>query len=700
MYLKELRIWNFRKFGVGTTNVKEPGIVVRFNRNFNLLIGENDSGKSAIIDALKLTLGTSSEDNSRISDEDFHVNKEGDVSDYFKIECIFSDLKEEEAGVYLEWLSFDANGEYELQVRLIAERKPSELGRSARIEKTIKAGYEDVSSRLEGIARELLRTTYLKPLRDAENELKPGVRSRLAQILKNHEAFRKIDTERHSLEIAFEEANNQVEKFFALPYSEDKPEQTIKNQLKNYLDEFFHIPTEDEKKYESKFKISPVKLNEILRKLSLLLEDVPSGLGSLNLLFIAAELLLHEEISLFGPNITLIEEIEAHLHPQAQLRLIKYLQSVLAADGDKGGQFFLTTHSTSLAASTQLEHTLVLYDGAAYPMDSQNTNLEKEDYEFLERFLDSTKANFFFAKGVIFVEGDAENLLLPVIADLIDRPLHKYGVSVVNIGNTAFKRYAKIFSRSDRWLSEFPELELRMPVSIVTDVDVRPIAYYEEQKLENSTEVNEKKIYMIDENNLSFIAEKLDVDEQELNVLTGQVYDKKSTLKEQLLEYKNSISASDLAEISSQTVRVLDADTISSLRTERKKNITAEYENLKANIKTFVAPNWTLEYEIALSELRNHLIDALHQIRYKAPNSKVNQSKLEQFKKDNEAVEDVELRAYQVYKSLLKKNISKATTAQVLAKILKEDEQTKSILLKDSHLAYLRDAIYHVTEGA
>ncbi|PZT54990.1 hypothetical protein DN757_14045 [Paenibacillus silvae] len=97
-----------------------------------LIIGENDSGKSAIIDALKLTLGTSNEDNSRISDEDFHVNKEGDVSDYFRIECIFSNLKEEEAGVYLEWLSFDANGEYELQIRLIAERKPSIL-RSIRL---------------------------------------------------------------------------------------------------------------------------------------------------------------------------------------------------------------------------------------------------------------------------------------------------------------------------------------------------------------------------------------------------------------------------------------------------------------------------------------------------------------------------------------------------------------------------------------
>ena len=77
-------------------------------------------------------------------------------------------------------------------------------------------------------------------------------------------------------------------------------------------------------------------------------------------------------------------------------------------------------------------------------MAESETKLEVEDYEFLERFLDATKSNLFFAKGLIFVEGDAENLLIPAIADLIGYPLHEYGISIVNIGNTAFERYIKI----------------------------------------------------------------------------------------------------------------------------------------------------------------------------------------------------------------------------------------------------------------
>jgi putative ATP-dependent endonuclease of OLD family len=78
--------------------------------------------------------------------------------------------------------------------------------------------------------------------------------------------------------------------------------------------------------------------------------------------------------------------------------------------------------------------------------------------------LDATKANLFFAKGVILVEGDAENILIPTLADLLDRPLHKYGVSIVNVGSTAFLHYVNIFKRKDG--SALP-----IKVSVVTDLD-------------------------------------------------------------------------------------------------------------------------------------------------------------------------------------------------------------------------------------
>ncbi|WP_157929322.1 ATP-dependent nuclease [Paenibacillus ihbetae] len=698
--MKELRIWNFRKYGISGVDNNLPGTTVHFHPTFNLLIGENDSGKTAIIDAIKLTLGTTSDDSLWITDEDFFVSKDGVSSTELKIECILAGLTDEEAGVFFEWLSFDINGNYELQVRLIAKKQAAEARVAERIDKYIKAGPEISSSRLEGLAREILRTTYLKPLRNAEIELQPGIRSRLAQILKSHPAFINKDrSTKHELELTFEEANKQVEAFFLKPYGEDQ-KKTIQLQLKQYLSEFFNTPVGDEPETKSKFKITSVKLNEILRKLSLLLEEVPSGLGSLNLLFIAAELLLHDDDLAIGPNLTLIEEIEAHLHPQAQLRLIKYLQDKVDDEsGNVGSQFILSTHSPTLAASTQLKHIILLYDGVAYPMGPEYTAFDPEDYEFLERFLDATKSNLFFAKGVIFVEGDAENLLLPTIANLMGRPLHKFGVSIVNIGNTAFKRYVKIYSRSEAWLEKYPEANLMMPVSIVTDLDVRPLAYYLDKKSKSDESPALRDIYILNEDNIDQVADEMGIETEQINHLLNQAFGTQSSFKEEIQSYVK-VGGSAFARIIELIREPLSAETIESLRTHKAKSLTDTYGSLQGNIGLNYAKNWTLEYEIALSGLGMMLAEAIHTIQHKNLSSTEREEKFKAYKQLLEELPP-EARAYQIYRPLLKKNVSKATAAQYLAVILqKNSEVTRISLLNDGTLSYLRDAIYHVTGGA
>ncbi len=56
MYLSILRLWNFRKYCAGAGN--EPGVEVHFQDGVNVLIGENDSGKTAIVDAIRYVLRT------------------------------------------------------------------------------------------------------------------------------------------------------------------------------------------------------------------------------------------------------------------------------------------------------------------------------------------------------------------------------------------------------------------------------------------------------------------------------------------------------------------------------------------------------------------------------------------------------------------------------------------------------------------
>jgi putative ATP-dependent endonuclease of OLD family len=102
-------------------------------------------------------------------------------------------------------------------------------------------------------------------------------------------------------------------------------------------------------------------------------------------------------------------------------------------------------------------------------LDSSSTELERGDYLFLQRFLDVTKANLFFAQGVILVEGDAENILMPTIAEIIGKPLSKHGVSIVNVNSTAFLRYSRIFRRKD-----VAQGQMSIPVAVVTDCDIMP----------------------------------------------------------------------------------------------------------------------------------------------------------------------------------------------------------------------------------
>src|SRR3546814_10535273 len=85
----------------------------------------------------------------------------------------------------------------------------------------------------------------------------------------------------------------------------------------------------------------------------------------------------------------------------------------------------------------------------AYPLGAAHTRLEPNDYEFLRRFLDATKANLFFARALIVVEGDGEHLLLPAIAEKLGRPLSRHGVSIINVGHRGRFRCSRILQRKN-----------------------------------------------------------------------------------------------------------------------------------------------------------------------------------------------------------------------------------------------------------
>lgn len=448
MIVSELKIYNFRRF---RSVENAPGLKITFHKGLNALIGENDSGKTAVIDALKLVLLTQSNEYIRPVEEDFYKPVDGDACSEFKIDCEITEFTQNEAKNFIEYLTFKKDGdkiEYMLELHYRAWKEGHKIFQELRV------GDINDSISIDGKARDLLKAVYLKPLRDAEREMSSGRGSRISQILLNHPIFK--DKKEHEILEIFQEANNRIETYFLSDEEGKYILQTIRNNLKSFND--------NGQASDAELRTSDIQLKAILESLSLNAPELNPGLGELNLLFIAAELLLLKEDSDGGMKLALIEELEAHLHPQAQLRLISYLQNEY---NENDVQIIISTHSPILASKINLKNLILMKDGFGYDLTEGKTGLQKGDYLFLQRFLDSTKANLFFAKGIIMVEGDAENILVPVIADIIGYPLEKYGISIVNVGSTAFLRYSGIMKRKDK-------SSIGIPVSVITDCDVRP----------------------------------------------------------------------------------------------------------------------------------------------------------------------------------------------------------------------------------
>ncbi|MFC1443137.1 AAA family ATPase [Streptacidiphilus sp. N1-10] len=469
MYLARVTAENFRIYGAKPLPPKtseEPAepdssLDVTFRSGLSVLVGENDSGKSAIIDAIRLCL-TSSADFYRVTAEDFHCGPEGPAAS-LTIRSQFCDLSAEEAGTFAEFLTHAPGQDPSLWITLHAETM--DPARPHRVSVTIRAG----QVALDGAARELLRATYLRPLRDAEGEMRAGRNSRLSQILTlypNMEAQSESDFDAEgdtasTLVGILRRAEHHINDNDLVRRAKD----TINDD------------------YLSKFAIgadtlasaigvaTSASLQHALERLELTFAPEAGrslatrrGLGYNNALFMAAELLLLGKQG-FSP-LLLIEEPEAHLHPQLQTRVVDLL--VERSRDDRPVQVIVTTHSPHIASAVSVDHLSLVSSGTVFSLEPQHTKLDASDYAFLSRFLDVTKANLFFARAVAIVEGDAEAVLLPTLALCTRRSFTQSGVSIVNVGTVGLFRYSRIFQRTDG-------RTVPVRVACITDLDVAPV---------------------------------------------------------------------------------------------------------------------------------------------------------------------------------------------------------------------------------
>lgn len=481
MYISELKINGYK-------NCNEESTIL-FNSGLNVLVGENACGKTTIIDAIRMILRES--ELPYVTEEDFYKSFEKEEERRnIHIDLKMEELSPEEKITFLSW----CNAEFEAELHLEIEKEPNPKGY---FKKSIWGGKSKASA-FEEETYDYIDTIYLPALRNAEEKLTNGRKSRLALLLKHQYTE---DVRKEKLVEAFSDFNKSIIKNDDKKFSEiEQAKKDINTAMENSMGTVFGQSVN--------LQFAESSFTSILQSIKMVFfphigeiddkkfRDVAiNSLGYNNLLYIAtvfAELeVVNKNHGLF--TVLLIEEPEAHLHPQIQSKLIKYLQKV--ASLKKNLQIIVTTHSAVIASSVGVE-SIIYIKGKNNGILSKRIadfGLEDNVKKYLNRWMDITKSTLLFSKGVILVEGICEAMLIPVLAEVVLKEynqsqknklpssIEEAGVSVININGINFKYFFPLFCDLEGWEDE------RLPIrcSGITDKDPRDIIDIDEEGKKN-----------------------------------------------------------------------------------------------------------------------------------------------------------------------------------------------------------------------
>lgn len=462
MYLSTLQISNYK--GIKT-------LEIRFKDGINVLIGENAAGKTAVVGAIRALYNLGMPGKLRdlwIDIEDFHITSPGlPPSSPIKFVYEFSDLTTEQTGALCAYIvpisATDAIARFTLEYYLVNGRVIKKYFSGANPHQTP-----------EGGTFEIFQHYYLEPLRDCERDMH-GVRKNILGDLVGRFVSRG-GTENNFTNIV-QNANVEI---LAQPEVVD-----AKRNINDNLTKLF--PTNNPSEIGIRFQ--KPEINAVLNSLKPFLPSVSGGteglslrqnsLGYNNIIYIStilgdiAERAADETVNHFG---FLIEEPEAHLHPQLQVALYNFLRSSLSANS----QLFITSHSPTLTSKVPLDELIVLRD-RAYCIANLFEDREKQglkhggialkadDYKELrtklERYIDVTRSQLFFARGLLLVEGISEELLVPSLAKECGINLDDLRIEVVSVRGTSFYPFVHLLS------SNLPNKRIPVPMAVLTDGD-------------------------------------------------------------------------------------------------------------------------------------------------------------------------------------------------------------------------------------
>ena len=451
VFISRVIIKNFRNFKDLDVNISNNAVIV----------GENRVGKSNFLYALRLLLDPTLPDSARMLKEDDFWDGLTDPmknGEEIVVSIDFKNVRENRKllSILSDYFVRDES-ENEI-VRITYKYKPipgfeTAVDAEERLiyEFRIYGGNEE-SNVFTSATRRWMPLDVLQALRDAESDFRNWHRSPLKPLID------RLEIDKEQLESATSEIDSATEKITALP-DINRLSEDIETRLNQMIGMFHSIsPTLGFASANASKLIHSLRLFVDGEKQRTIGED---SLGICNVIYLTLFILELERKEAVGERvltILAIEEPEAHLHPHLQ-RLV--FRDFLNRDA----MILLTTHSPHIVSVSPLKSLVVLRNNGK-DVGSQATSTALLDFssdliDDLERYIDATRGEIFFARGIILVEGIAEMYIVPACAKLFGYNLDQKGISVCNIHGTDFAPFVRILEKN----------ALNIPFIIISDGD-------------------------------------------------------------------------------------------------------------------------------------------------------------------------------------------------------------------------------------